>query len=127
MWVKICGITRYEDACTARDAGADAIGIVLTRSPRKADPARIEPWIRTFGGIEKVGVFRDEDPSYIRETAAMLCLDTVQLHTAVNQGHRELASMFGIICAVSDLDEALIPEDIPCRMLLDPSTGSPDR
>ncbi len=124
MWVKICGITRYEDACIACEAGADAIGIVLTRSSRRVDPSRVAPWIHTIGGIEKVGVFRDEAPGYIRETAGMLGLDTIQLHTAVSPGHRELAPMFGIICAVSDLNGARIPEDIPCRLLLDPSTGS---
>jgi phosphoribosylanthranilate isomerase len=124
MWVKICGITRYEDALTACESGADAIGIVLTRSVRRVDPVAAEQWIHTISGVEKVGVFTDEDPGYIRETAGMLGLDTIQLHTAMNQGHRVLAGMFGIICAVSDLDEALIPKDIPCRVLLDPSTGS---
>lgn len=124
MWVKICGITRYEDALAACEAGADAIGIVLTRSVRRVDPASVEPWIRMIRNIEKVGVFRDEDPRYIRETAGMLGLDTVQLHTAVTPGHGELTGMFGIICAVRDLDKNLVPEDIPCRLLLDPSTGS---
>ena len=124
MWVKICGITRYEDACIACEAGADAIGIVLTRSSRRVDPAEVGPWIRTMGGIEKVVVFRNEGPGYIREIAGMLGLNTVQLHTAMTPGHQELVGRFGIICAVRNLDEAVIPGDIPCRVLLDPSTGT---
>jgi phosphoribosylanthranilate isomerase len=39
MRVKICGITRPEDARTAVDAGADAIGVVLcSDSPRSVSP-----------------------------------------------------------------------------------------
>lgn len=124
MWVKICGITRYEDAHAACDAGADAIGIVLTRSVRKVDPVSAKPWVHAISGVEKVGVFTDEDPGYIRETAMMLGLDTIQLHAAVGLEHRELAREFGIICAIKDLDEVAIPEGISCRILFDPSTGS---
>jgi phosphoribosylanthranilate isomerase len=123
VWVKICGITRRDDALAACECGADAMGIVLTTSVRKVYPAKVEPWIHTITGIEKVGVFRNEDPGYIRETAKMLGLDTIQLHTAFTPGHRELASTFGIILAVNDLD-AVVHADFPCRLMLDPSTGS---
>ena len=41
MFVKICGITRLEDAQAAVDAGADAIGFVFwPESPRFIDPDR---------------------------------------------------------------------------------------
>lgn len=127
MWVKICGIMRREDAVTACEAGADAIGIVFTRSRRKADPSDIEPWIYSIKGIEKVGVFMDEDPVYIEEIAARLGLDTVQLHTGPTPMHRALAGRFSIIYAVKDLKglvDASTQEVIPCRLLLDPSTGT---
>lgn len=124
MWVKICGITRYEDACAACDAGADAIGIVLTGSSRRVDPVPVKQWIHKISGIEKVGVFMDEDPGYIRETAVMLGLDTIQLHADMSPEHGELGREFRIIRAVRDLDEAFLSEDVSCRLLFDPSTGS---
>jgi phosphoribosylanthranilate isomerase len=58
-WVKICGTTNLEDALTAVEAGADAVGFVFCKgSPRNIG---IE-WARQIvaklpPGIEKIGVF----------------------------------------------------------------------
>jgi phosphoribosylanthranilate isomerase len=79
--VKICGITRLEDALAAADSGADAIGFVFAKSSRKiaVEKARsisgaVGPWIAT------VGVFVNEKPSEILRIAARCQLSAVQLH-----------------------------------------------
>lgn len=128
MWVKICGITRYEDARSACGYGADAVGFVLTRSRRRADPDLVGSWIHDIRGVEKVGVFTDEDPGYIAEISKRLGLDTVQIHAPLMPAHRMLLDDFRIIAALKDAEPgqvpAGIPEDFPCRVLLDPSMGT---
>ncbi|HST09887.1 MAG TPA: phosphoribosylanthranilate isomerase [Terriglobales bacterium] len=81
-WVKICGITNLEDALTAVEAGADAVGFVFyEKSPRKADVDGAREIIRELPKhIEKVGVFVDDEPEQIRETALKTGLTAVQLH-----------------------------------------------
>jgi phosphoribosylanthranilate isomerase len=58
-WIKICGITNLEDAQTAVDAGADALGFVFyEKSPRNMAPdAAREIVAKLPDQIEKVGVF----------------------------------------------------------------------
>jgi phosphoribosylanthranilate isomerase len=82
MFVKICGITNREDALAAIDAGARALGFVFHKpSPRRADPASIEPWISEIpANIWRVGVFVNEAPEAIEQIAANLKLDVAQLH-----------------------------------------------
>jgi phosphoribosylanthranilate isomerase len=124
MWVKICGITRYEDARAAAMLGADAVGFVLTRSKRRADPDVLKGWIHKVQNIEKVGVFTDEAPQDIIRIGTELGLDTVQIHGELGPRHKELSERFSIIYAMKKIDEKLIPQDLPCRILLDPSLGS---
>ena len=128
MWVKICGITRYEDALAACVFGADAVGFVLTRSRRRADPHVVESWIHDIRGVEQVGVFTDEDPAYIAQISKILGLDTVQLHAPPSVAHRVLLEDFRVIVALKDAEPgtepAGIPENFPCRVLLDPSMGN---
>jgi len=128
MWVKICGITRYEDARAACAYGADAVGFVLTLSRRRADPYLLGSWIHEIQGVEKVGVFTDEDPVYIAEISKRLGLDAVQLHAPLALAHRLLLEDFRVIMALKDADPgpepARIPEGFPCRVLLDPSMGT---
>ena len=81
-WVKICGITNLEDALTAVEAGADALGFVFyERSPRKVKIETTRDIIRQLPDrIEKVGVFVDDEPERIREIVSEAGLTAVQLH-----------------------------------------------
>lgn len=78
--VKICGLTRREDAEAAVAAGADLLGFVFVPgTPRAVDPARAG-WIRSLAGAERVGVFRGSALAEVERVRELLALDLVQLH-----------------------------------------------
>jgi phosphoribosylanthranilate isomerase len=81
-WIKICGITNLEDALTAVEAGADALGFVFyERSPRKTDPETAREIVAKLpDAIEKVGVFVEQTVEEIRETVDQVGLTAVQLY-----------------------------------------------
>jgi phosphoribosylanthranilate isomerase len=84
--IKICGITREEDAVLAADRGADFLGLIFVpTSPRHVEPERAaEIAARVRSGRERppkmVGVFHDSSADYIREVGALVGLDVAQLH-----------------------------------------------
>jgi phosphoribosylanthranilate isomerase len=82
-WVKICGITNVEDALTAVDAGADALGFVFyEKSPRCVTQEVVRDIVRQLPlNIEKVGVFVEESPENIRGITQQASLTAVQLYT----------------------------------------------
>lgn len=80
MRIKICGITRPEDAEAAIEAGADFLGFVFREgTPRALDPV-ISGWIRDVRGVEKVGVFLDAPLGEVERIRDLLALDWIQLH-----------------------------------------------
>ncbi|MGD1023718.1 MAG: phosphoribosylanthranilate isomerase [Candidatus Sulfotelmatobacter sp.] len=60
-WVKICGMTNFEDALTAVDAGADAVGFVFyEKSPRNISVEAAREIVEKLPeSVEKIGVFVD--------------------------------------------------------------------
>jgi phosphoribosylanthranilate isomerase len=80
--VKVCGITRPEDAELAVELGAWALGFILwERSPRAADPAVVAgmaPSLRRR--VELTGVFVNATLDEIATAADQLHLSFVQLH-----------------------------------------------
>jgi len=96
MKVKICGITRLEDAQFCADLGVDFIGLNFVRSsvryvtPEKAAVLRSAAVAAArdaatsagedAGAPRLVGVFRDEDPREILRIAQLVHLDYIQLH-----------------------------------------------
>jgi phosphoribosylanthranilate isomerase len=112
--VKICGVTRAEDAAVAVEAGADMIGIVFwAPSPRVAteeQARRVRAAVPT--GVPLVGVFVDEDPERIDALVESVGLDRVQLH-----GSEPLALIerYGAraIRGVRDGDVSGVPDGVP--------------
>ncbi len=79
--IKICGITRPEDALAAA-SGADAIGLVFyERSPRHvgiAQAAKLAAALPPF--VTTVGLFVNADAAFVREALAAVPLDLLQFH-----------------------------------------------
>ncbi len=108
MFVKICGITRTEDALLAADLGASAIGFVFSEaSPRHITAERAKAIVdRLPACVSAIGVFVDEDADVVRRTAALVGLSAVQLH-----GHEtpEAAAALGLrVLKALPADEAAL-------------------
>jgi len=80
--VKICGITRLEDARDAISAGADALGFVFyPPSPRNISPAQAAAIVRELPAfICTVGLFVDADPAFVETVLRAVPLDLLQFH-----------------------------------------------
>ena len=93
--VKICGITRVEDALNAVDAGADAIGLVFyAASPRcvsikqaQAIVAAIPPYVAV------VGLFVNASTAEIQSILSQVHLDIIQFHGDETPQHCEQVCM----------------------------------
>ena len=80
MMIKICGITRREDAEVAVEVGASALGFIFyPKSPRYVTPsaaAALGEGLDTW----KVGVFVDESPAAIEAVMRAAKLDVAQVY-----------------------------------------------
>jgi phosphoribosylanthranilate isomerase len=80
--VKICGITRVDDAIAAAELGADAIGLLFwSGTPRKVSPAQARAIVTAlppFIGV--VGLFVDPEPGEVQAALAAVPLDVLQFH-----------------------------------------------
>ena len=132
MRVKICGITRPQDARAAEAAGADAVGLIFAeRSKRRVTLEQAEAISAVLGPfVARVGVFVDAPLSTVEEAVSRLRLTTVQLN-----GHEDvtyadaLRPLVQVIRAVSfspDLSlEALVAVSADAFLLdgLNPGSG----
>ena len=80
--VKICGITRAEDAQAAARLGADAIGLVFhDASPRNVTIEQAQALLQHLPPfVTRVGLFVDADPGRIEQIINTVPLDLLQFH-----------------------------------------------
>ncbi len=80
--IKMCGMTRCEDVIAACQAGADAIGMIFyPPSPRNVtlDQAKLISESVSLM-TDRVVLFVDPDPGYVREVLAETNADIIQFH-----------------------------------------------
>ncbi|MBI5069368.1 MAG: phosphoribosylanthranilate isomerase [Deltaproteobacteria bacterium] len=80
--VKICGITRLEDALAAAELGADALGFNFwPGSKRHVDPETAQAIVgRLPPFVTPVGVFVNQEPTEVLHLCALSRVTVVQLH-----------------------------------------------
>jgi phosphoribosylanthranilate isomerase len=79
--IKFCGLRAKPEIALAAELGVQAIGFVLTPSPRQVTPEQclnLRGWVPT--SIRVHGVFAHEDPQLIRRLQRECGLDVVQVH-----------------------------------------------
>ncbi|HEX6928892.1 MAG TPA: phosphoribosylanthranilate isomerase [Gammaproteobacteria bacterium] len=107
--IKICGITRPDDARIAAQLGADAIGLVFAESsPRRIGIAQAAEIAASVpGGVRVVGLFLDAEEDFVRSVLAAVRVDVLQFHGRESAGY---CARFGLpyfkTIGVADRQEA---------------------
>jgi len=86
--IKICGLTRLEDAQKACELGAWAVGFIFVpESPRYISPQAVREIVsRLPVTVEKIGVFQDATIETVKKVRESLGLTVVQLHGSESPG-----------------------------------------
>jgi phosphoribosylanthranilate isomerase len=110
--IKICGVTRPDDAEYAAKQGAGAIGLNFWRGSKRFvdDDVAREIVAAVPRGVLKVGVFVNAHPLVVTETLAELKLDRVQLHGDEKVGSWSDIRKEQLIRAIRVYDEASLKE-----------------
>lgn len=97
MFVKVCGLSTAESARAAVEAGADAIGVVMSaRSPRNVDVATAREVVEAAGcSVETVLVVNDLPAAQAARLALEIGVSALQLHgTYTPQDFADAAAIF---------------------------------
>jgi len=77
--LKVCGLTRAEDALMGAELGVDWLGFIFhPASPRRVEPGLVAGF--ETGEAKRVGVFVDQNPAEVNLIMAEARLDLAQLH-----------------------------------------------
>jgi phosphoribosylanthranilate isomerase len=124
MLVKICGLTRLEDAEVAVALGAGALGFVFwPKSPRYVDPERARAIVAALPPfVTTVGVFVDQAPRLVNGIAARVGLGAVQLHgdepiAVLDHIDRPVVKAFAMRASTHAADADIWPPRV--RLLID--------
>lgn len=107
MRIKICGVTRVEDAVAVAGLGADAIGLNFwPGSPRHVGLAQARQIVQAVrGAVTVVGLFVDAGAEELARVRREVALDVLQLHGEVPPDVREGLGADEYWKAVHSLDE----------------------
>lgn len=127
--VKICGVTRPEDAAFSAEHGATAIGLNFWRgSKRFVEDAQAREILSVLpSSVLRIGVFVNAHPLVVTETLSNLGLDMVQLHGDEKVGSWSEIPAKRIVRAVRVYDEASMKEALawdPAFFVYDAHTPS---
>ncbi|HED35181.1 MAG TPA: phosphoribosylanthranilate isomerase [Gammaproteobacteria bacterium] len=80
--VKICGITRAEDAISASELGVDALGLVFyDKSPRNVSAGLAQSiCVQLPAFVSTVGLFLNPEKALVQQVLAEVDLDVLQFH-----------------------------------------------
>lgn len=120
MFVKICGLSERVHVFDAIEAGADAVGFVLTPSPRFITPEAARDLVAaTDERALTVGVFRDETVDDIERLAESAGVAAIQVHGNRSRAEISKLAMIGrtLIRAVP-FDDPTLEENFGENMLL---------
>lgn len=115
MRTKICGITNFQDAIDAANAGADALGFVFyEKSPRYIDPFEAKKIIEKLPPfIQAVGLFVNENHTFINQVCKNAKIQLAQVIDDDNNTDFELLDFnyIKVVRAKSKNDITLLSDD----------------
>jgi phosphoribosylanthranilate isomerase len=121
-WIKMCGLTRLEDALACAEAGVDALGFVFAASPRRVTPEQAVAIIRELPPhILRFAVFVEETPAEIARVLQLTDVDRIQIHGFEEPTVHEVCGT-RVVKVFRARDETVLPEieeSRPAMFLLD--------
>lgn len=120
--VKICGLTRYEDALLAADLGAWALGFIFVESsPRACAVEQARRICKQLPqDVEKVGVFLNEDADKVNRIVEQAGLSIAQLHGLETPEYCQQINA-PVLKAIQnfDLNDVALLDRYGCTLLMD--------
>ncbi len=120
--IKICGITRLEDAMAASELGVDALGFVFYgKSPRYIEPEKAAAIIQQLpDAVSAVGLFVNPSQQQVDDVLTVCPLDVIQLHGDETPDFCRAQSLPVMkAVAVSCAEDLVRAASFDCAVLLD--------